>query len=199
MAPRCYIIHDPNSALSRRLLTVTESLLLRHGYSFERFAHTDGKTVTDHTWRSLGIRRLDQGKWVDRPGAWGCFISHFRLWQQCRDRGDPMIVLEHDALAQRPWSDLDLDQCLWKLWKFTPLKHKPTVGSWNRGAWAYTLTPSQANQLISFTEQQGALALDKQIGTNAVDWQHSPVDVFLHNPERRISTTNPPSTKKNNK
>jgi hypothetical protein len=75
------------------------------------------------------------------------------------------------------------------------MKYKPTVGSWNRGAWAYTLTPVQADKLIRFTEQHGALALDKQIGTHAVEWQHWTSDLFLHNPRRRISTTNPPQNK----
>ena len=101
-----------------------------------------------------------------------------------------MLILEHDALAQAPWpEDLDLDQCVWKLWRPVPVKFKPTVGHWNRGAWAYTLTAKQADSLIRFTEQQGALALDKQIGSHAVQWQHYDRDLFLHNPKKRQSTT----------
>ena len=186
MTPHCYIICDPKSSV----LAETQHSLDRYGYHYSLWPQTVGSTVTDRTWRSLGIRRLNQGKWVERPGAWGCFISHYRLWLDCRDRADARIILEHDALAQRAWPDqLDMDQCLWKLWTAVPTKYKPTVGAWNRGAWAYTLTAAQADSLIRFTEQHGALALDKQIGTHAVPWQHWREDLFLHNPRRRISTT----------
>ena len=188
--PAIYIICDPHSPQGHSTLLQTEQLLLQWGYTWQRQPQTPGRTVTDQTWRSLGIRRLNQGKWINRPGAWGCFISHYRLWLQCRDSENPMVILEHDALAQAAWPrDLDLDHCVWKLWRPVPLKYKPTVGHWNRGAWAYTLTAAQAASLIRFTEQQGALALDKQIGTHAVAWQHWREDLFLHNPQPRISTT----------
>lgn len=192
MAPRCYIIHNPYTKLSRDLLAETEQRLLEFGYEFQRFPQTDGSTVTDQTWIDLGICKLDHGKWCNRPGAWGCFISHYRLWIECREQQDNRIILEHDALAQAVWPDLDLDRCVWKLWQPRPTKYKPTVGHWNRGAWAYTLTPAQADQLIKFTEQHGALAVDKQIGTHAVNWQHCDQDLFLHNPQRRLSTTSLP-------
>lgn len=185
-----YIICDLHSPQGLETLRETESLLEKFHYNHQRWPQTVGRSVTADTWRSLNIRRLDQGKWVNRPGAWGCFISHYRLWQLCRHSVQPMLILEHDALAQASWpDDLDLDRCVWKLWRPQPTKFKPTVGYWNRGAWAYTLTPKQAQSLIQFTEQHGALALDKQIGSHAVEWQHYDRDLFLHNPKKRISTT----------
>lgn len=188
--PPVHIICDPYNPQGSATLQETEQYLQRWGYQWQRQPQTKGKTVTAETWRSLGIRRLDQGKWINRPGAWGCFISHYLLWLQCRDSSSAMIVLEHDALAQASWpTDLDLDQCVWKLWRPQPTKYKPTVGHWSRGSWAYTLTASQAQSLIAFTEQHGALALDKQIGTHAVAWQHHSSDLFLHNPKPRPSTT----------
>ena len=190
MTVPAYIICDTHTAQGLETLRETESRLARFNYSYQRWPQTQGRSVTAETWQSLGIRRLDQGKWVNRPGAWGCFISHYRLWRLCRHSGEPMLILEHDALAQAPWpEDLDLDQCVWKLWRPVPVKFKPTVGHWNRGAWAYTLTAKQADSLIRFTEQQGALALDKQIGSHAVQWQHYDRDLFLHNPKKRQSTT----------
>ena len=191
---KAYVICDALTAAGRDTLAETERHLQQHGYTWQRQPQTVGTTVTDLTWRSLGIRRLDQGKWVNRPGAWGCFISHYRLWRDCREQGDSRIILEHDALAQAVWPlDLDMHQCVWKLWREQPRKFKPTVGHWNRGAWAYTLTAAQAHSLITFTEQHGALALDKQIGSHAVDWQHWREDLFLHNPRPRMSTTSTPT------
>lgn len=190
MQPQAYVICDAQSPQGIETLKETERCLARWGYSWHRWPQTQGKTVTDQTWADLSIRRLDQGKWVTRPGAWGCFISHYRLWLKCRRDSENLVILEHDALAQAAWpADLDLDLCVWKLWRPVPLKFKPTVGHWNRGAWAYTLTPRQADSLIRFTEQHGALALDKQLGTHAVSWQHYTSDLFLHNPRRRVSTT----------
>jgi hypothetical protein len=190
MAPLCYIICDPVNRNLSPVLARCEQHLRQHGYAWQRVTQCYGHTVTDETWQSLGIQRLDQGKWVRRPGAWGCFISHYRLWLECRAQGDTRIILEHDALAQAAWpGDLDLDHCVWKLWRPVPLKYKPTVGSWNRGAWAYTVTAAQADSLIRFTEQHGALALDKQLGSHAVTWQHWHTDLFLHDPTPRASTT----------
>lgn len=190
MQPQVFVICDQQSPQGQQTLTETEHCLRRYGYTWSRSAQTVGKTVTDQTWQNLGICRLNQGKWVSRPGAWGCFISHYLLWRRCREESSPLLILEHDALAQAAWPEnLDLDQCVWKLWRSQPMKYKSTVGHWNRGAWAYTVTPSQADSLIRFTEQHGALALDKQIGTNAVRWQHYHSDLFLHNPRKRISTT----------
>lgn len=31
------------------------------------------------------------------PGELGCFASHYRLWQQCAQSGEPMLVLEDDV------------------------------------------------------------------------------------------------------
>ena len=188
--PDIYIICDPHSKTGLQTLQETEQSLAKWHYSYQRWPQTQGNTVTDQTWQALNIKKLDQGKWQNRPGAWGCFVSHYRLWQRCRQQRAAMIILEHDALAQDRWcDDLDLDRCLWKLWSPRPTKYKPTVGHWNRGAWAYTLTAAQADRLITFTEKHGALALDKQLGSHAVDWQHYHRDLFIHNPRVRASTT----------
>jgi GR25 family glycosyltransferase involved in LPS biosynthesis len=32
-----------------------------------------------------------------KPGAFGCFVSHFRAWQFCSILGEPMLVLEDDV------------------------------------------------------------------------------------------------------
>jgi len=186
---RALIISDSQNQFGLSVVAETEQALAAWGYDYQRFPQTSGRDITGETWRSLGIRPIQQGKWQNRPGAWGCLISHYRLWCEVSDSRDPVIVLEHDALAVRAFpQDLDLDQCVWKLWSPQPQKFKPTVGYWSRGSWAYTLTPRQAQSLRTFTQQHGALVSDKQLGTLAVAVKHWREDVFLHNPRPRPST-----------
>lgn len=194
---RALIISDSQSQFGLSVLAETEQALDLWGYTYQRFPQTPGSDITGETWRSLGIRPVLQGKWQNRPGAWGCLISHYRLWTEVAEAKDPVIVLEHDALAQQAFpGDLDTDQCVWKLWKPQPQKFKPTVGYWSRGSWAYTLTPRQAQSLIGFTRQHGALVSDKQLGTLAVAVQHWREDVFLHNPRPRHSTVSGSSARR---
>jgi hypothetical protein len=145
-------------------------------------------------WPLLGVELLPRGAILKRPGAQACFHSHFRLWQHCVSLGKPIVVMEHDARVTAPWPrDIDLDQSVWKL-------HRPDgrgdrvneiTGTWSCGAWAYTLTPTQAQQLVTFTKTVGAQAVDKQIGSRAVTWQYWTSDLAAHRPVIGRSTTSP--------
>jgi hypothetical protein len=145
-------------------------------------------------WPLLGVELLPRGAILKRPGAQACFHSHFRLWQHCVSLGKPIVVMEHDARVTAPWPrDIDLDQSVWKL-------HRPDgrgdrvndyTGLWSCGAWAYTLTPLWAQQLITFTKTVGAQAVDKQIGNRVVPWQYWSSDLAAHRPVIGRSTTSP--------
>jgi hypothetical protein len=104
------------------------------------------------------------------------------------------VILEHDAYVTGPWpADIDLDQCVWKL-------HRPDgrgervntiTGEWACGAWAYTITPKYAQQIIDFSRTHGAQAVDKQLGRAVIPWSYWRDDLARHRPSVPVSTTGP--------
>lgn len=180
-----------NCSLSQGLYSGTRRALKHNRWSFTEWPAVDGFTVDSSTWRSIGVELLDRGKIVERPGAQGCFMSHWSLWQHCLTFG-PLTVLEHDAIVTAPWdSSIDYSKAITKLHVDRGTKENDITGAWGRGAWAYTITPEQAQQLIDFTQRYGAQAVDKQIGLRAVDWQCLGQDLVIHRPEYHPSTTSP--------
>ena len=47
---------------------------------------------TDKNWRDPILKRTLT--W----GEVGCFLSHYRLWEECADTGETILVLEDDAI-----------------------------------------------------------------------------------------------------
>ena len=46
----------------------------------------------------------------DNVGA--CFASHYLLWQKCIELGEPILILEHDAIFVDNIPDIDFDMCV---------------------------------------------------------------------------------------
>ena len=197
--PTAYIIadcdpHSPHYRVSQQNLARTQAQAALHGWTTEVWSAVNGHAVTAADWKGIGVELLDRGAIVKRPGARGCWFSHWALWNHCVATDQPMVVLEHDAHINGPWpAGINLDQCVWKL-------HGPDgrgervntiTGEWSCGAWAYTLTPRFAQQLIDFSRLNGAQAVDKQLGRLVVPWQYWSTDLVTHKPAVRSSTTSP--------
>lgn len=186
--PLAYVIaHSSSTAINDCIFS-----LERYGWTYTVVAATPGATVTDSTWRSIGIQPSTAGKMLKRPGAQGCWISHYLLWRKCIELDQPVVILEHDALVQAAWPDsLDITTNLVKLYSTAECKTNPAYGLWSKGAHAYTVTPEQATQLIRYSQQHGAQAVDKHLGSAVVDWTFLPYDLVTLNPARGPSTTSP--------
>jgi hypothetical protein len=185
-----YIITDIHSQFSSNLARETSARLDQYQWQYKIWPAVNGFQLTDRDWLQQGISLLPRGKTIDRPGAWGCIHSHYTLWQHCLDINEPMVVLEHDALAQSSYpEELDLDQGVCKLWATHSLRRNAVTGTWSRGSWAYTLTPAQAESLVAFSRKYGVQALDKQLGSHAVSWHALNWDLFQHNPRCILSST----------
>jgi len=185
-------ISKKNHEISVGCLATTQKLLDQYGWDWTVWPAQDGYAVTDQTWEQLGIfLYTGGGKLPDRPGAQGCVISHFRLWQHCVKTDQPMIVLEHDAqLVDCRWPEyLDINARIYKLHARTKHKGNPVTGDWSTGTYAYTLVPWQAQTLIDSVIKHGAQSSDKLIGSNIVEWDYSPQTLFQHDPAIRRSTT----------
>jgi GR25 family glycosyltransferase involved in LPS biosynthesis len=166
--------------------------LEKHNWAYEIFPAVDGSQITATDWRKIGVVMSADGKMTRRPGAQGCWLSHYALWQQCVESNKPMVIMEHDALVTGPWPrDLDIDKQLVKLFSTAECKFNPAFGHWSKGAHAYTLTPAQAQTLIADAQQRGAQAVDKHLGDLVISWTFYRSDLVMLNPRRGPSTTSP--------
>lgn len=43
------------------------------------------------------------------PARLGCALSHFLLWERCAELGEPILILEHDAVFLRAWPEFEFD------------------------------------------------------------------------------------------
>jgi hypothetical protein len=186
--PQCYIIAHESS----RVIGDCVQSLTQHGWTYQIFPAVDGRTVTAQDWHRTGVTMSMEGKMTRRPGAQGCWLSHFALWQQCVESNKPVVIMEHDALVTGPWpEDLNIDQQLVKLFSTAECKVNPAFGRWSKGAHAYTVTPAQAQTLITDAQQRGAQAVDKHLGDLVLPWTFYHRDLVVLNPRRGPSSTSP--------
>jgi hypothetical protein len=171
---------------------VTECLrsLDRWGWTAQRFDAVEGMTITAASWQDIGVQMLARGKMPRRPGAQGCWHSHWRLWNICADEDRPLVIIEHDGVIQQGWpGTLDIEAAVVKLYSSAPCKTNDITGSWSLGSHAYTLTPAQARSLINHAREHGAQALDKHLGDRVINWRFLGWDLVKLNPRRGASTT----------
>ena len=181
---KCYVIAHPRSLE----ITACKAALQRFQWPFEIFPAVDGWTITQQDWQAIGVK-LGGGKLPNRPGAQGCWHSHFRLWQKCLDSGQDCIILEHDALVTDRLPAISVTDTLIKLFKDAPVKTHPIYGTWSKGAHAYAISPVLADHLVRFARQHGAEALDKHLGDKVVPWQFYDRDLVILDAKRSRSST----------
>ena len=188
LQPQCYVIAHTSSPVVGDCVQSLE----QHGWSYEIFPAVDGSRITALSWRTIGVTMSDQGKMPQRPGAQGCWMSHFSLWKRCRDLDQPIVIMEHDALVTAPWpADIDINTKLVKLYRGAECKTNPAFGLWSKGSHAYTVTPRQAQTLITDAREKQAQSLDKHLGNAVLPWTFYKEDLVVLNPRRGRSTTSP--------
>ena len=188
MPPKSYIIAHRSS----RVVGDCVQSLERHGWPYEIVPAVDGHKITEQDWARIGVQMSVDGKMPHRPGAQGCWHSHFALWQRCIEISQPIVILEHDAMIVAPWPDnLDIDTQLVKLYNTAECKINPAFGLWSKGAHAYAITPAQAQTLIADAQQRGAQAVDKHLGDRVLPWTFCSHNLVILNPRRGRSTTSP--------
>ena len=98
-------------------------------------------------------------------GEVGCFLSHYRIWEECVDTGENVLVLEDDVILDEKFDES------WLTGELTYLTHKEMLPAGVRGNrvcypyWtaAYIITPKAAEAF-----------LDTDVDTNII-----PVDEFM--------------------
>lgn len=197
--PKTWIIAqtDPASrhyAVSQRNLAATVAAAAQWSWSVSVWPAVDGWHLDSSAWDRIGVSLLPRGAILKRPGAQGCFHSHFGIWSWCVEHQRCAVILEHDAKITGPWPEnIDLEHNIWKLYQPDGRGDRINdhTGTWSCGSWAYTVTASQAQQLIDFSRRVGAQALDKQLGSRAVSWAYWRDNLVVHAPAAATSTTSP--------
>jgi hypothetical protein len=176
---------------SQRLLQDCLASCRKWGWSAEPSLATLGSSVTALDYERAGLYLNPNTKVYQRPGAQGCFFSHWHLWHRCVELNQPIVVLETDAVVQGPLLDLDLSMGIVKLHQDRGTK-MGTTGTWSKGSHAYALNPQQAAALITGIQATEVKPSDKCIGTQFVPWRHWDWNLVELNPRRGLSTTAKP-------
>lgn len=134
-----------------------------------------------------------------RPGVFGCFLSHYYLWQECARKNVPYCILEHDGYFIKPLPENILDSFddVLKLDNLDPYSksynelienekeqsiiiqqyhnnqakslEKNGTGNYIRGAYGYIIKPVAAIKLTAWIHKNGFVPADNQIGNAIVD------------------------------
>ena len=198
---KVYIISLINTGSGEHLKSAQEWLPQTIGscnhYNWQTniFPAVNGYHLRESDWENFGLSQPKKSKNKEKkfigdlPGAQGCFLSHYKLWNTCIAIDQPIVILEDDAIAISPLSHINLDYDLVKL-------HSPRsegqskLGHWSTGAFAYWLSPVGAKKLVEFSKQNGPMLADKIIVSSVLNWGYldSPI-VQLGN--RTGSSTQP--------
>ncbi len=134
-----------------------------------------------------------------RVGVFGCFLSHYYLWQECARKNVPYCILEHDGYFIKPLPENILSQFsdVLKLDNLDPFSKsyndliaeqenqefrvdkyynaqakfldKNGTGNYMRGAYGYIIKPHAAAKIIHWISKQGFVPADNQLGDAIVD------------------------------
>jgi glycosyl transferase family 25 len=194
---KAFIIRLKNNQISE---THADDCVIRageHGVKVEYFDAVNGKEYEAHL-RQLRIKPRYKFK-KGRAGVFGCFLSHYYLWNNCVADDVPYLILEHDGYFIRSLPDNILDQFadVLKLDNLDPYSksyerlideekenpltiskyhngqakflEKNQTGNYMRGAYGYIIKPHAAKKIVDWISQNGFVPADQQIGDALVD------------------------------
>lgn len=194
---KSFIIRLKNNEISEKHAAECIEQAKKFNIDVEYFDAINGKDYFNHL-KKLNIAPRYKFK-KGRAGVYGCFLSHYYLWQKCADSGTPFLILEHDGYFIRPLPEdiLDKFQDVLKLDNNDPFSksyntiidseshltlkvekynntqakflEKNQTGNYLRGAYSYIIKPFAARKLIDWVSQNGFVPADNQIGDAILD------------------------------
>lgn len=161
---------------SRARISKTTGIAKKFNWPFQVFPAINGYYLDIALWNALGLtapKKTKNGdKFGDKPGAMGCFLSHFLLWRHCVEINQPIIVLEDDVDIIVDWKNFNYSSDLVKLHSPRKSNQHHSVGTWSPGTFAYWVSPNGADKLINFAKANGPKYADKMIGSKILDWTY---------------------------
>jgi GR25 family glycosyltransferase involved in LPS biosynthesis len=104
---KSYIIRLKHNDISEKYADLGVAQARKFGVDVEYFDGINGLDYQQHV-TQLGIEPRYKFK-KGRAGVFGCFLSHYYLWQQCAAGNQPFLILEHDGYFVRPLPNHILD------------------------------------------------------------------------------------------
>lgn len=194
-----YIIRLKNNSISEKHAEECVAQAKKFGIEVSYFDAINGLDYPEHLER-LKIKPRYKFK-KGRAGVFGCFLSHFYLWQNCARKNVPFCILEHDGYFIKPLpenilntfsevlklDDLDpysksynelieqeKDQML-TIKKYhnyqAKFLEKNGTGNYMRGAYGYIIKPEAAAKLLPWIKLNGFVPADNQLGDAVIDIQ----------------------------
>ena len=167
--PKTFVIALKDHPISLSQLNDCLVSAKEYDWDVEIFWGTNGNTLSLDSWKEIGVTPLLHKGSMNKLGMWGCFFSHFALWNKCVELNEPIIVLEHDAVIQSVWNPIEISKSLIKLHEhyFFPDPTNwtdPDSGKSSSSTHAYCITPDHANKLIHFAKTVGGYSPDRMMG-----------------------------------
>ncbi len=169
-----YIIYLSQYPMSRDMAQKALESAQQQGWDAELYEGVDGATVSyqdferQHKLTACAWNKKCVTMIREKPGVRGCFLSHWNLWNLCRNENKEIGIFEHDVeFLQAPKLDQNFKHVL-KLEGFHLNPARP-AGAWYEGARAYVLKPPGADRLIRWVQTNGCLPADVNIGLDVVD------------------------------
>lgn len=194
---KSYIIRLKDNAISEKHAAECVEQAKKFGVDVHYFDAINGNDYSSHL-KTLNIApryRFKKG----RAGVYGCFLSHYYLWKNCIESGQPFLILEHDGYFIKPLPEniLEMFDDVLKLDRFNPYTKKYNIliesekennisinayinpdakfleknqtGMYMKGAYGYIIKPHAAEKIISWISKNGFVPADQQIGNAIVD------------------------------
>jgi len=167
--PKTFVIALKDHHVSLAQLEDCKASAIRNNWQVETFWGINGRTITADDWKSINVTPM-----IKRLGQQGCWFSHFLLWQRCLELNEPLVILEHDAVIQRKWEPLEINNSLVKLhrhYRKFPMDPKwvhPVTGRWSPSTHAYCILPKHANTLIQQGRKLGCYNADVFLGDKTI-------------------------------
>ncbi len=137
-------------------------------------------------------------KWLDPiertrlfHGEVGCFISHWKLWEECSKSDEPFIILEDDAIITDNFSIDELYKQLEKGYNFIylgwkemaqsrPIDDKFVVPNYPYWTVGYVLTPQAAATLLDDKAKQNIIPADEYLSLKMKELNPCAYGEFQH-------------------
>jgi GR25 family glycosyltransferase involved in LPS biosynthesis len=95
-----FIIRLKNNAISEKYADLCVAQAQQFGINVEYFDGINGLEYQQHIDRLKISPRYKFKK--GHAGVFGCFLSHYYLWQRCVTEAQPFLIMEHDSYFVRP-------------------------------------------------------------------------------------------------
>lgn len=173
--PKTFVIAVKGHSVSESQLQDCLDSAKKFNWQIEVFWGVNGNTLTEESWRGIGVTPLLHKPTMNKRGTWGCFFSHWELWHRCVAINKPLIILEHDAIILKPWYPIEINDAMIKLHRYFKqknIKNDSDSGIWSPSTHAYCILPKHAEQLINFAKTIGGFETDRMMGDQVLKVEH---------------------------